>query len=211
MTARVANAAVATASCEAYPDDVAREGSLGAMSEAEYLEYDRTHDGKHERVGGEVFAMSGVSAAHNRIQVNTIVALGSRLRGGPCEVNGADLRVRLDERGAYCYPDATIVCGPAELAPTNPATLLNPRVVIEVPSESTAEYDRGTKATLFRQRASVELVVLIDSRRRLVERQVRNADGTWTLSEHTSGRVRILDLDIALDELYERTGLDDAS
>jgi len=40
------------------------------MTEAEYLEYDRTHDGKHEYVNGEVVAMSGVSDAHDRVQVN---------------------------------------------------------------------------------------------------------------------------------------------
>jgi Uma2 family endonuclease len=61
------------------------------MTEAEYLEYDRTHDGKYEYVNGEVIAMSGVSDAHDRIQVNTTVALANRLRGGPCPVRGADL------------------------------------------------------------------------------------------------------------------------
>jgi Uma2 family endonuclease len=113
------------------------------MSEAEYLEYDRTHDGKYEYVNGEVVAMSGVSDAHDRIQVNATVALANRLRGGPCRVRGAGLRVRLDETGLYCYPDLTIVCGEPAFAPTRPVTLLNPRVIIEVLSETTEEYDRG--------------------------------------------------------------------
>ena len=73
------------------------------MSEEAYLEYDRTHEGKHELVNGEVVAMSGVSDAHDRIQVNAIVALSTRLRGSPCRVRGSDLRVRLDETGLYCY------------------------------------------------------------------------------------------------------------
>ena len=82
------------------------------MTEAEYLEYDRTHDGKHEYVNGEVVAMSGVSDAHDRIQVNATVILANRLRGGPCRVRGSDLRIRLDETGLYAYPDLTIVCDP---------------------------------------------------------------------------------------------------
>ena len=81
------------------------------MTEAEYLEYDRSHDGKYEYVNGEVVAMAGVSDAHDRIQVNATVALANCLRGGPCRVRGADLRVRLDETGLYCYPDLTIVWG----------------------------------------------------------------------------------------------------
>jgi Uma2 family endonuclease len=177
------------------------------MTEADYLAYERTHAGKHEYVSGEVVAMEGVSDAHDRLQVNATVALANRLRGGPCRVRGADLRVRLDETGLYCYPDLTIVCGDAAFAPTQPVTLLNPRVIIEVLSESTEEYDRGAKVAHYRHRASVDLILLIDSRRQVVERQQRNADGTWTLSEHTRGVVVVLDHAIPLDELYEGVAL----
>lgn len=186
---------------------MSRPPSIGLMTEAEYLEYDRTHDGKHEYVNGEVVAMSGVSDAHDRIQVNAIMAIGNRLGDGPCQVRNADLRVRLDETGLYGYPDLTIVCGEPIFAPTRPVTLLNPRVIIEVLSETTEEYDRGAKAAHYRHRASVELILLVDSRRRLVERQQRNPDGTWTLSEHTDGGVKVLDLELPLDELYRRVDL----
>jgi Uma2 family endonuclease len=173
------------------------------MTEAEYLEYDRAHEGKYEYVNGEVVAMSGVSDAHDRIQVNATVALANRLRSSPCRVRGSDLRVRLDETGLYCYPDLTIVCGEPMFAATNPVTLLNPQVVVEILSETTEEYDRGAKVAHYRHRASVDLILLIDSRRRMVERQQRNPDGTWTLSEHTSGVVVVLDHKIPLDELYD--------
>lgn len=177
------------------------------MSESEYLEYDRAHEGKHEYVNGEVIAMAGVSDAHDRIQINTTVALASRLRGGPCRVRGADLRVRLDETGLYCYPDLTIVCGEPAFADTRPVTLLNPRVVIEILSDTTELHDRGAQAAHYRHRASVDLILLIDSRRRLVERLQRNPDGTWTLSEHTSGAVVVLEHPIPLDEIYESVAL----
>lgn len=147
--------------------------------------------------------MSGVSDAHNRIQVNATVALANRLRGGPRRVRGADLRVQLDETGLYCYPDLTIVWPDPMFAPTRTVTLLNPKVIIEVLSDTTEEYDRGAKVSHFRHRASVDLILLIDSRRRLVERQQRNSDGTWTLSEHTSGRVMVLEHELPLDELYD--------
>jgi hypothetical protein len=41
----------------------------------------------------------------------------------------ADLGVRIAETGAYAYRDLTGVCGPAQLADTNPPSLLNPGVV----------------------------------------------------------------------------------
>ena len=55
----------------------------------------------------------------------------------------------------------------------------------------------------YRHRASVDLILLIDSQRRMVERQQRNPDGTWTLSEHTNGRVVVLEHEVPLDELYD--------
>jgi len=190
-----------------YPDRVSRPATVGMMTEAEYLEYDRSHDGKYEYLNGEVVAMAGVSDAHDRIQVNITVALANRLRGGPCRVRGADLRVRLDETGLYCYPDLTIVRGEPAFAATRPVTFLNPWVIIEVLSETTEEYDRGTKVAHYRHRASVDLILLIDSQHRMVERQQRNPDGTWTLSEHTTGKVVILEHEVPLDELYDGVAL----
>ena len=86
-------------------------------------------------------------------------------------------------------------------------TLLNPRVIIEVLSETTEEYDRGAKVAHYRHRASVDLILLIDSQRRMVERQQRNPDGTWTLSEHTRGVIAVLEHGVPLDELYDGVAL----
>jgi Uma2 family endonuclease len=182
---------------------MSRPVTVARMTEAEYLAYDLAHDGKHELVNGEVLAMAGATYAHNLVQANLSGVLWNALRGGPCRVHGSDMRVRLDETRLYCYPDLTIVCGDAELAATKPETLLNPRVIIEVISESTEDYDRGAKVAHYRHRKSVDTILLVDSRRRLVERQSRNSDGTWTLSEHTTGSVRVLDLEVPLDDIYE--------
>ena len=124
-------------------------------------------------------------------------SLGAELHGAPCE------GLRLDETGLYCYPDLTIVRGEPAFAATRPVTLLNPRVIIEVLSGTTEEYDRGAKVAHYRHRASVDLILLIDSQRRMVERQQRNPDGTWTLSEHTSGGVVVLEHEVPLAELYD--------
>ena len=118
-------------------------------------------------------------------------------------MRGADLRVRLDETGLYYYPDLTVVCGEPAFASTRPVTLLNPRVIVEVLSETTEEYDRGAKVAHYRHRTSVDLILLIDSRRQMIERQQRNPDATWTLSEHTTGAVAVLEHAIPFDEIYD--------
>lgn len=174
-------------------------------TEAEYLALEGSSAEKHEYVNGEILAMAGVSLAHSRIQANLGAALTNRLRGGPCQSHGSDLRVHIGETGLYAYPDLVVFCGEPQLTATNPPSLLNPRVIVEVLSESTEAHDRGMKVAHYRHRASVDAIVLVDSRRRLVEVQTRNANGTWTLDERTEGELPIaaLGLAIPLDEVYE--------
>jgi len=50
----------------------------------------------------------------------------------------------------YYYPDLVIVCDEARYADSQRDVLLNPRVVIEVLSPSTASFDRGTKFANYR-------------------------------------------------------------
>ena len=184
-------------------DFMSQPETIIRMTEAEYLEYDATHEGKHEFVNGELVAMSGVSEQHSTIQTNLLAELRIGLRGTPCRVHGSDLRVQLDETGLWCYPDISVVCGTRDFAPTRPVSLRNPRMLVEVLSDSTENYDRGAKAAHYRHRASVDTILLVDSRRRMVERQTRNPDGTWTLSEHLEGHVDVLGVSLALDEIYE--------
>ena len=151
---------------------------IARMTEAEYLAWEELQPEKHEFVNGELVAMSGVSEAHDRVTVNLTIGLGARLRGGQCRVHTSDMRVQIDETGLYAHPDLTIVCGRPEYAPTRPVSLRNPRVIIEVLSESTASYDLGAKAAHYRHRTSVETILFVDSQRRSIQRQDRNPDGT---------------------------------
>lgn len=175
------------------------------VTEAEYLAFEDAQPNKHEFVNGEIIAMSGVSMAHALIAANLGVALGVGLKGGPCRAVGSDMRVRIDETGLYAYPDVTVVCGEPALSGTNPPSLLNPSLIGEVLSESTESYDRGAKLEHYRRRASVQCVLLVDSRRRAVTRYTRNADGSWTLFDFEAGTVRLEVLGISLDmaDLYE--------
>lgn len=175
------------------------------MSEAEYLAHDLAHDEKHEFVNGEVLAMAGADPAHDRAVVNLILALGSRLRGGPCVVHSADLRVHLDETGLYAYPDVTVLCGPPRFADTRPRSLRNPTFLVEVLSPTTAAWDTGAKGAHYRRQASLQgylLVSLPDRRLELFERQ---QDGRWLLTTAVAQEVltiEALGLELPLDEVF---------
>lgn len=178
------------------------------LTPAEYLAWEAEQAVRYEYVNGEVVAMSGVSPAHNRITSNLHVALAVGLRGGPCRVNMPDLRILVDETGLYAYPDLTIVCGPPDYTEDPVPSLRNPRVVVEVLSDSTANHDLGAKAAHYRRRASVQTLLLVDSRARRVQRQERNPDGTWTLADLTEGDVTVAGVVLTFDEIYADVEVD---
>ncbi len=151
------------------------------MSPQEYLAKERLADFRSEFYRGEMFAMAGASWEHTLIKSNVAYKAGSQLRNGLCHVLTSDLRVKITAMGIYTYPDIVIVCDEPRFEDKVMDTLLNPRTVVEVLSDSTEKYDRGAKFGHYRQLPSVREYVLIAQDRPLVERNVRQADGTWVL------------------------------
>lgn len=175
------------------------------MSVDAYLELDGASAEKHEFWDGRVFAMGGATLAHNRIVRNLLRHLGNALEGSQCEPLPSDLRVRIAGTDRYVYPDVTVVCGPAELD-GSPETLTNPRVVIEVLSQSTAAFDRGDKFSAYRGMPSVHEIAFVSQEARQVEVYTRRADGTWLLREVGADGTLSLQAgpaDVALDRIYE--------
>ena len=161
------------------------------LTEAEYLRIERAAPFKSEFFDGEMFAMSGARYPHNRAKDNLAGELYKRFENGPCVALTSDMRVKVTPTGLYCYPDIVVVCDPPEFEDDDNDTLLNPKVVIEVLSESTERYDRTTKFGHYQRVPSVQEYVLVSQTEPLVERFVRQPDGAW-------GRVAFAGLDAEL-------------
>jgi Uma2 family endonuclease len=151
--------------------------------------------------------MSGASRRHNLLVGKLIVALGTQLRGRPCEVYPSDMRLRVPESGLYTYPDVTVVCGTPELQDGYFDVLLNPTVLVEVLSESTERTDRNRKAMHYRRIRSLEQYLLVSQEEPLVESYRRTGEAEWRLTE-AIGRDASLSLDaigcsLELRELYQ--------
>lgn len=158
---------------------------------------------KHEYVAGEVFAMAGASVANVTVAGNVFAMLRAHVRGGPCRVYIADMKLRVARAHAFFYPDCFVTCEAADGA--EPSYKQHARVVVEVMSESTEAYDRGAKFASYRQLPTLEEYVLIDSRTRSVEVFRRHPDG-WILQPVAAdGRLNLatLGFDCTLDAIYE--------
>lgn len=156
------------------------------LTPQQYLALERQAKTKSEYLRGEMFALAGASREHNLIAGNVNRELGEQLRERECEVYQAEMRVKISPTGLYTYPDVTVVCGEPKFEDAEVDTLLNPKVLVEVLSPSTADYDRGGKFTHYRRLSSLQEYVLISQDRPLVEHYVRQGKDEWLLTERSS-------------------------
>ena len=158
---------------------------------------------RHEYVAGEVFAMAGATEEHATIAGNLFALLRNQVRGGPCRVYIADMKLRVAAADAFFYPDVFVTCDPRDA--TEPLAKRHPSLICEVLSESTEAYDRGGKFAAYRTLESLKEYLLIDSRRRAVE-VFRRQPGGWLLEPVApDGALELKGLDFrcAVDALYE--------
>ena len=176
------------------------------LTVAEYLAFERSSESKHEFFDGELFAMTGGTPAHSLIASNFIREAGNALKDRPCVVYTSDLRVKVNATGLYTYPDVTIVCGEQKFDDDQRDTLINPTIVVEVLSKSTASYDRGPKSKHFRKIDSLQALILIEQDGPVVEVYRRQSDGKWILSDATelteSIAIEPIGISIPLAEIY---------
>ncbi len=185
------------------------------ISPEAYFEMEETAAYKNEYHHGEIFAMTGASHCHNLIAMNVAAELHTRLREKDCFVYSSDMKIELDPAHHYVYPDVTIVCGEVRFAQGRDDVVTNPIVLMEILSESTKDYDRGSKFAAYRKLPSLKEYVLIDQYSRHVEHFQRTDDNRWVLADlDRPDDVLILPsvgVDLPLSRIYDRVDLPDES
>lgn len=175
------------------------------MTADEYLAFERASETKHEFRDGEIVAMSGASYAHNLVASNFLRALGNALEGRPCRALGSDMRVKVGAARLYTYPDIVVHCDEPLFDDEQFDTLLNPKLIVEVLSDSTEAYDRGGKFKHYRRLATLSDLVLASQKEPLLEQFSRHGDGLWRIGERGPGEqlsLPALGIEVAVDEIY---------
>jgi Uma2 family endonuclease len=120
------------------------------LTPQEYLALERQAEYKNEYFAGEMYAMVGASRKHNLIATNIIMLLVQQLKEKPCEVYSSDMRVKAPATDSYTYPDVVVARVEPEFEDEDVDTLLNPILIVEILSSSTASYDRIKKFGYYR-------------------------------------------------------------
>jgi Uma2 family endonuclease len=171
------------------------------MSLEAYLEFEEGSPIKHEYVGGEVYAMSGVTTRHNLINLNVTRHLHKAARARGCRVFAAEVKLRAAVDRIY-YPDVIVACGKAAQVEL---IIEEPTLVVEVTSPSTRATDRRERLDAYRRLPSLGAYLIVGQRRRHVF-VYRPSRGEWLREEiQGEGEIRLpgLNATITMDQIYE--------
>ncbi|MEM6646380.1 MAG: Uma2 family endonuclease [Bacteroidota bacterium] len=172
--------------------------ALSDITPTEYFALDNASERRWEYVYGQVYAMAGASPRHTQVVSNLTRTIGNKLADQRCHIFLATLRTRMGKGDAYGYPDIVVVCGKPEFSGERPGTLENPTVIIEVLSDSTREYDRGTKASQYIQIDSLGAYLTIDPETRAIESRQRTGEQLYELGYLNNEAIVIACLGITL-------------
>ncbi|MEK7830161.1 MAG: Uma2 family endonuclease, partial [Acidobacteriota bacterium] len=190
---------------------------------AEYLEFERQAEDRHEFIDGVIRAMAGESPRHSSINANLIVEVGTRVKGTSCRVFSPNMKVRSGEqtvansiKGLFSYPDLTVVCGEPQLHDKIGDVLINPKVIFEVLSPSTASFDKSEKFQRLRtHNESLTDYVLVWQTQPLIEHFQRQSNGQWLMTEvaglENELHISSINCRLKLAEVYDRVNFDSPS
>jgi Uma2 family endonuclease len=179
------------------------------MTAEAYLKWEATQEMRHEYVDGDIVAMTGGSIPHTKIYLNLYRSLYPHLGHRGCESYVSDVKVQTHQNSRYFYPDLVITCDPEDLKSRQ--FIQNPKVIVEVLSPSTANYDRGDKFKYYRQIPSLQEYVLIDSESMSVEVYHRGEGKMWLYYAYSAGdmiALESLEFEFPIELLYEGISFD---
>ena len=177
------------------------QAMLKPLSEDDYLSGETLADVRHEFVNGDVYAMAGGSANHNRVAGN----LYSRLLSGVyqnCSPFIGDMKLRLESGSLFYYPDVMLVCDASD----NEAYFkTRPCMVAEVLSRSTELTDRREKWAAYQKLQSLREYVLLAQDRAYVEVYQRVDVRHWGMTVLGAEDTLVLscgDISVPVRDLY---------
>ncbi|OUL26709.1 Uma2 family endonuclease [Nostoc sp. 106C] len=159
----------------------------------EYRAIEEKAEGRSEYRDGEIVPVLGRTLKHSRISGNILVYFTYALRDTQFEPINSDLRLWIPEYRRGVYPDVMVFDGEPQLNNERLDEVLNPLVIVEVLSPSTADYDRQNKFRIYRSIPSFSEYLLVEQDEPFVERYSKQTQG-WLLSD-CSGLERSISLE----------------
>ena len=188
--------------------------TVTAVSIEEYFSLLHDSEEKLEYYDGEIVAMSGAQPNHNIVACNLIAEFVVCLKKQGCIVLNSDQLITIGKDRLYVFPDIVVVCDKPlyERTKRGLKSLLNPKIVVEVLSDSTETHDRSNKLEYYQTLASLENYVLVATRKKKVEVYRKSDRDEWLHRLYNEGNpmMKIGECEIDLREIYANVDFEKA-
>ena len=195
-----------------------KEETIHEYTVAEYLEMERAAFERSEYINGEIFAMAGESNSHGIVSVNLTSEIHQQLKGKDCQLRAKDTKVASNVlpnikttsmKGMFSYPDMVIICGEPEYHDEHKDIILNPKVIIEVLSESTELFDRNTKFIRYQKfNPTLTDYILVSQDKPMVEHFIRQDGESWRIHYYFGLKetftIESIKCKLKLSDIYDR-------
>jgi Uma2 family endonuclease len=182
---------------------------------AEYLTLEDQAEFRSEFHDGEIIPMTGGSFNHNRIINRVCAYLLNALRNKPYEPFSSDVRLWIPKYRKFTYPDIMVVQDQPIPYENRTDTLVNPRVIIEVLSKSTEEYDQGNKFKYYRSIPDLQEYLLINQYELDIQHYAKTESGLWIFQAYESMENAInltsINIEVTVPTIYEGVSFESAS
>ncbi|MBD2289961.1 Uma2 family endonuclease [Microcystis wesenbergii FACHB-1317] len=174
---------------------------------AEYLQLEETAAYKNEYQDGEIIPMTGGTTDHNKIALNFAAYLKFALKGQKYNIFIGDVKVWIAQYRQATYPDVMLIEGEPIYYETGKTTVTNPRLIVEVLSKSTQNYDQGDKFLYYRSLPEFQEYILISQSRPYVMQYNKTEENKWLLTEYEGENASLsltsVNFALSFQEIYE--------
>ena len=172
----------------------------------EYLDLEDKAEFRSEFENGEIIAMAGGSLNHIQIIFNVAKAVDRKIKG-KCRTFPSEIKVYVKAINRFYYPDVTVICDKPAFYNERKDTIINPKLLIEILSDSTEAKDRGEKFFAYQTLEDLQEYVLVSQDKHLVETFTKQNDGSWrylaTIGLSSKVYFESVDTEISLEEIYD--------
>lgn len=175
----------------------------------EYFEIEALSNGKLEYRNGKIIDMPGAKPNHNLIAGWIITYLNILLmeKSKKYYVLTSDTKIHIPKLNSFVYPDAVVICEKIELLEGRNDVIINPLLIVEVLSKSTASNDRKGKFFDYRSIPSFQEYILVEQDFAEVSSFYRKDKKLWEEDIATGLDDKLylksLDITIELNKIYQ--------
>jgi Uma2 family endonuclease len=175
----------------------------------DYLAFERGSLTKNEFLFQSIIPMAGASYEHNLLGGSLFALIWFHLRKSNKDVFQNDMRTFNPVNKSFMYPDIVVSDGrPIFREDGKLDNLMNPVMIVEVLSPTTAVYDKSDKFIACKTIPSLQEYILVSTDTPEIEIYRRENEDYWTLikEREVTNKIRFdsIDFEFELGEIYER-------